>query len=148
MLIVFSSSNPSESILNTARAIDRSLRETKGDAFVDRLHASLPRISTSTSSDDAVPVVAGETVEETRKSYLEWATRVRFEYCDLSLPASADTVNIIGKDGPRGVQIPNYMFHYNNEARMLIHSDIPKRSLAIAKEVRVAASHRYFSCLV
>jgi hypothetical protein len=35
---------------------------------------------------------------------------------------------------------PHFKFFYNNEARMLANSDIPKRSLAIAKEVRVIVS--------
>jgi len=129
-----------ESILSTARAIDRSLRETKGDAFVERLHASLPKISTSNSDNSAVTVSVGETEEETRKAYIDWATRVRFEYCDLTVSAP-EIVNIVGKDGTRGVHIPNYKFYYNNEARMLVHSDIPKRSLAIAKELAVLTTN-------
>lgn len=32
-------------------------------------------------------------------------------------------------------QAPHYKFYYSNEARMLANADIPKRSLAIAKEV-------------
>jgi hypothetical protein len=113
-------------ILATANAIDRSLRETKGDAFVDRLHASLPKIFTSSSS--YAPVDPGSTEESARKAYVEWATRVRFEYCDLTLPVENTTKN-------EEDLVPHYKFYYNNEARMLANSDIPKRSLAIAKEV-------------
>ncbi|KDQ17329.1 hypothetical protein BOTBODRAFT_30149 [Botryobasidium botryosum FD-172 SS1] len=129
-----------ESILSTARAIDRSLRETKGDAFIERLHASLPKISTSMSENRAVTVSVGQTEEETKKAYLDWATRVRFEYCDLTV-SSPEVVSIIGKDGTRGVHIPNYKSHYNNEARMLVNSDMPKRSLAIAKELAVLTTN-------
>jgi hypothetical protein len=115
-------------ILATANAIDRSLRDTKGDAFVNRLHASLPKISTSSSSH--IHVEAGTTEASAREAYLEWATRVRFEYCDLTVPTS-------DKDAAREEEnySPHFKFYYNNEARMLAHSDIPKRSLAIAKEV-------------
>jgi hypothetical protein len=115
-------------ILATANAIDRSLRETKGDAFVDRLHAGLPKILISPSSH--IPIDPGLTEESTRKAYIEWATRVRFEYCDLTLPVESTTTE---KDDDT---VPHYKFYYNNEARMLANSDIPKRSLAIAKEVR------------
>ena len=117
-------------ILATANAIDRSLRDTKGDAFVDRLHASLPKIFTSSSS--TVPVDPGLTEESARKAYIDWATRVRFEYCDLTLPVES-TAQETGKEEDL---VPHYKFYYNNEARMLANSDIPRRSLAIAKEVR------------
>lgn len=113
-------------ILATGSAIDRSLRETKGDAFVDRLQASLPKILTS-SSAQGIFVDAGTTNESAQKAYMDWAIQVRFEYCDLTVPATT-----ISDDDE---QIPHYKFYYNSEARMLANSDIPKRSLAIAKEV-------------
>ncbi len=113
-------------ILSTTTAIDRSLRDTKGDEFVNRLHASLPKILTSSSQ--AVYVDAGATEESAKKAYLEWATNVRFEYCDLTLPAT-------DKDDPDN-PVPHYKFYFNQEARNLANMDIPKRSLAIAKEVR------------
>lgn len=116
-------------ILGTANAIDRSLRDTKGNAFVDRLHASLPKILTSSSTH--VRVDAGATEESAQKAYMEWATRIRFEYCDLSIPVT-DKEEPADADG----YSPHYKFFYNNEARMLSNSDIPKRSLAIAKEVK------------
>lgn len=111
-------------ILATTSAIDRSLRDTKGDAFVDRLHASLPKIFTASTSNNAVHVDAGGTEESAQKAYLKWANQVRFEYCDLTVSKTDD------KD-----PTPNFKFYFNNEARMLANSDIPKRSLAIAKEV-------------
>jgi hypothetical protein len=117
-------------ILSTIAAIDRSLRDTKGDKFVDRLQASLPRAHASSSND--VRPEAGETEESAKKAYVEWATRVRFEYCDLTVPAS--NAGAGGDD-----DTPHFKFYYNNEARMLAHSDIPKRSLAIAKEVGLSS---------
>ncbi|KAH7929485.1 ubiquitin conjugating enzyme family protein [Leucogyrophana mollusca] len=122
-------------ILATANAIDRSLRETKGDAFVERLHASLPRISTSAPFDHASFTV-GQTDEARRKAYLEWANQVRFEYCDLTIPQEDDK-----KANTTEEFIPHYKFYYNNEARMLASSDIPKRSLAIAKELAVLTTN-------
>lgn len=113
-------------ILATANGIDRALRETKGEDFVKRLHASLPKIPTS--SEEEMHVEAGATDLALNKAYMDWATRVRFEYCDLSIPVDNDENN---EDN-----IPHYKFYYNSEARMLANSDIPKRSLAIAKEVR------------
>lgn len=113
-------------ILSTTAAIDRSLRETKGDKFVTRLQASLPKIYTASSASD-IKIDVGSTEESAKKAYLEWAIRVRFEYCDLTIPSTSTTE---GED-----QQPHFKFYYNNEARMLANSDIPKRSLAIAKEV-------------
>lgn len=112
-------------ILSTANGIDRALCETKGDDFVKRLHASLPKIPTSSSEEMRIEV--GATNETLQKAYVDWATRVRFEYCDLTVPTDNDG----GEDN-----VPQFKFYYNNEARMLANMDIPKRSLAIAKEVR------------
>jgi len=127
-------------ILTTIKAIDRSLRDTKGDVFVDRLHATLnDATSTDTNVDHADE-------EQTRKIYEKWAKATRFEYCDLTIPF--DDVNPDDKDQsphfkvspPFSVEISIHVgcpqFYYNNEARMLANADIPKRSLAIAKEVR------------
>ena len=111
-------------IVSTANGIDRSLRDTKGDAFVERLHKSLPKIHTSSSVE--APADPGTTEASAAKAYVEWATRVRFEYCDLTLPTP---------DAKCDEDTPHYKFYFNNEARMLANSDIPKRSLAIAKEV-------------
>jgi hypothetical protein len=132
-------------IVNTAHIIDRFLRDTKGDAFVDRLHASLPNLRASSSNDVKLDVGASE--EVTKKAYVDWATRVRyvchaescftmlirvisFEYCDLSIPQ------------PDG-DTPQFKHFYNNEARLLAASDIPKRSLSIAKEVSLLLRSRF-----
>ncbi|KAJ7744459.1 ubiquitin conjugating enzyme family protein [Mycena maculata] len=122
-------------ILGTANAIDRSLRETKGDAFVERLHASLPKILTS-SSEAGMLVDPGLTEESATKSYVEWATRVRFEYCDLTIPATTPP-----NPNESEPQLPHYKSYYNNEIRMLALSDIPKRSLAIAKELSILTNN-------
>lgn len=129
-------------ILATANAIDRALSEVKGDAFLKRLHKSLPKIHRASEDTDEVFVDAGATDEATRKTYLEWANRVRFEYCDLSIPVH-DTDKKRSPDEP-----PNYKFYFNNEARMLASADIPKRSLAIAKEVRLHPTHTIASSVV
>ena len=124
-------------ILATAKAIDRSLRETKGDKFVDRLHAGLPKIPGTSTRDTGAEVhidVEGSE-EDVKKAYVDWANRVRFEYCDLSIPPGP---------GEEDDATPSYKFYYNTEARMLANSDIPKRSLAIAREVR---SHSLFRSL-
>jgi hypothetical protein len=115
-------------ILATADAIDRSLRETKGEKFLERVRESLPKIHTADSTSNEVFVGAELSEEGIRQAYIAWATRVRFEYCDLTIPPPTDKP--VNPDEP-----PNYKFYYNTEARMLASSDIPKRSLAIAKEV-------------
>ncbi|TFK93617.1 ubiquitin conjugating enzyme family protein [Polyporus arcularius HHB13444] len=123
-------------IVNTAKAIDRSLVETKGKAFVERLHAGLPKIpATSTSHGQAADIEAGDTEESAMQAYIKWANRVRFEYCDLTIPPADNAA-----DGEQD-QTPNYKFYFNNEARMLANSDIPKRSLAIAKELAVLTTN-------
>ena len=123
-------------IITTAAAIDRSLRETKGDAFLQRLKASLPKVPTTAAeasasgSGPAQTIDSGVSDDELRKLYMEWATRSRFEYCDMSVPVPPERWN--NEDFT-----PSYMHHFNNEARMLANSDIPKRALAIAKEVSI-----------
>jgi len=121
-------------ILATAEAIDRSLRETKGEKFLERIHESLPKIHSSDSTSDEVFVGTEASEESIRQTYIAWATRVRFEYCDLTVAIPLDKPP--GQDEP-----PNYKFYYNTEARMLASSDIPKRSLAIAKELAVLTTN-------
>ena len=117
-------------ILSTAQGIDRSLRETKGDAFLQRLHAALPQINSNSSSND-VHIDSEASEEVTKEAYVGWATRVRFEYCDLMVPQTEDDAAKTPDEDPA----PHYKFYFNTEARLLASSDIPKRSLAIAKEV-------------
>lgn len=113
-------------ILNTIKAIDRSLRDTKGDEFVNRLHSSLLQNPLTGAEKKILQVSAGASEEVVKKVYVEWATSTRFEYCDLSIEKAPDE--------PED-QAPHYKFYYSNEARMLANADIPRRSLAIAKEV-------------
>ncbi|KAI9448119.1 hypothetical protein H4582DRAFT_1802380 [Lactarius indigo] len=124
-------------ILATAEAIDRSLRETKGEKFLERVRESLPKIHTSNSTSNEVFIGAEASEEAVRQAYIAWATCVRFEYCDLTVPPLTDKpINQANQDEP-----PNYKFYYNTEARMLASSDIPKRSLAIAKELAVLTTN-------
>lgn len=128
-----------QSILNTAASIDRSLREVKGAAFMERMYTSLPRISAASKSQasaetgkqrEAQKVVlkSGASEDEAKKVYEEWAYNARFQYCDLTIPVAEGAASTGG---------PNYKFYYNSEARMLANSVIPKRSLAIAKELAI-----------
>jgi hypothetical protein len=119
-------SNFCNRIISTAMAIDRSLRETKGDAFVNKLHDSLPKIVKAPTSDNYI-VSAGDNEAAVIKTYEDWATKVRFEYCDLTIARQDDAED----------DTPHYKFYYNNDARALAGSDIPKRSLSIAKEVLI-----------
>jgi hypothetical protein len=112
-------------IVSTANGIDRSLRETKGAAFVERLHKSLPKLYPTEPMDTYIDPGATET--SASKAYVKWATQVRFEYCDLTILPSGTKPDDL---------VPHYKFHFNTDARMLADADIPKRSLAIAKEVR------------
>ncbi|KAL5530457.1 hypothetical protein ACEPAF_6715 [Sanghuangporus sanghuang] len=126
-------------IIATASAIDRSLRETKGGAFLQRLKASLPKVPTSiadatTSIGVEQELNAGMTDEELQKIYMQWATRVRFEYCDLTIPPSEGTK--IDDE-----YSPSFKHYFNQEARMLANADIPKRALAIAKELAVLTTN-------
>jgi hypothetical protein len=128
-----------EGILNTATAIDRSLSEIKGEAFMERMYKSLPRLSAASLSRTASGVVTDETVvlaqgaseAEARSVYEQWAIKARFEYCDLEVK---------NPDGSTSSP-PNYKFSYNSDARMLSNSDMPKRSLAIARELAVLTTN-------
>lgn len=62
-------------IIDTAKAIDRFLTETKGSAFVGRLHASLPKIATS--STIAAYLDANASEDATKQAYLDWAMQAR-----------------------------------------------------------------------
>lgn len=120
-------------IISTAEAIDRSLRETKGVEFVNRLKASLPKIPTfdksaATSGPKEEVKTLGVKEEGLKKLYVHWAKRVRFEYCDLTAPVAPGTV--MNEDYG-----PTYKHYYNSDIRLLGHSENPKRALAIAKEV-------------
>ena len=129
-------------IIATAEAIDRSLRDTKGVDFVNRLKDSLPKIPTFDKSSNSAQDVrtVGVNDEERQKLYLNWATRVRFEYCDLTMPPPEGAV--LGD-----AYIPTYKHYFNGDIRLLGHSEIPKRALAIAKEVGLLYSVLLFSLM-
>jgi hypothetical protein len=129
-----------DGILKTAAAIDRSLLEIKGEAFMGRMYKSLPRLSASSAARTTVPVEptkdvvtlpANSSEAEARTVYEQWAAKSRFEYCDLEVK---------NPDGSTSSP-PNYKFSYNSDARMLVNSDLPKRSLAIARELAVLTTN-------
>jgi len=127
-----------EGILNTATAIDRSLSEIKGEAFMQRMYKSLPRLSGASSArtsgvitDDTAVLAHDASEAEARAVYEQWAIKARFEYCDLEVK---------NPDGSTSSP-PNYKFSYNSDARMLSNSDMPKRSLAIARELAVLTTN-------
>lgn len=73
-------------ILYTAKAIDRFLSETKGASFVERLHASLPRIATS--SDAAVYLDSDASEESVKAAYMKWGMQARFvSFSALVIPS-------------------------------------------------------------
>jgi hypothetical protein len=127
-------------ILKTVASIDRSLLEIKGDAFMGRMYKSLPRLSNASASRTSVDrsdgakdvaISADASEAETRTIYEEWATKSRFDYTDLTVK---------NPDGSTSSP-PNYKFSYNSDARMLANSDMPKRSLAIARELAVLTTN-------
>ncbi|KAJ3999011.1 hypothetical protein F5050DRAFT_1893090 [Lentinula boryana] len=115
-------------LLATTAQIDRSLRELKGDDFVNRMHKSLPKAFTSAS--DTIYVDVGDTEEDAKEAYVKWATSSRFEYCDLTISATDDSDETL-----------NYKHYFNNEIRMLANANIPKRSVAIAKELAILTTN-------
>jgi len=120
-------------ILATAAAIDKSLQDTKGAAFVQRLHDALPKAPWEPSSSSAEPFGVPQlsstvTNEEICTTYEAWANRIKFQYCDLTIDG----------DGSDSVSFKSV---FNNEARGLVGTDLPKRSLAIAKELAVLSTN-------
>jgi hypothetical protein len=87
----------------SAKIIDRSLVETKGKAFVERMQEALPKLpgvgkavtqeSTSGASDDEVKkmcmlILLGMWFELNIDFFRldeDWATKTRFQYCDMSV---------------------------------------------------------------
>lgn len=97
----------SERIIDSAAEIDRSLIDVKGRAFVNRMKAELPKLpSTETGAQPHEPLTDELSEEDIVKRCEpsdcagirqlirpdeEWASRVRFEYCDMTI-AGADPV--------------------------------------------------------
>ena len=68
-----SSSSTSVDVFSLLQTVsDQALQETKGKDFVERLHASLPKILTSSSEE--IYVEAGATNETLVKAYVDWAS--------------------------------------------------------------------------
>lgn len=113
---------------------------------MNRMHASLPKLpgssgqktqgnagpSSNGSHLPGPPLAANASEADAIKVYEEWANAVRFEYCDLTVKPLAGQPPAEGTD-----DTPSFMSAFSTDARMLAHADIPKRSLAIAKEVCV-----------
>ena len=59
----------------------------------------------------------------------------------MALAAKAKKADVYGSRDHYDEGGPHYKHAYNHEARMLTNSDIPKRSLAIAKEVSIVRLH-------
>ncbi|KZT62275.1 hypothetical protein CALCODRAFT_462875 [Calocera cornea HHB12733] len=121
-------------ILATAEAIDKSLSDTKGAAFLQRLRDALPKAPwepSSWSEDPASAIIrVSETAtdQEIRTTYEDWANRIKFQYCDLTVDESTN-------------DSPSFKSVFNSEARGLVGTDLPKRSLAIAKELAVLSTN-------
>ncbi|WWC92891.1 uncharacterized protein L201_007853 [Kwoniella dendrophila CBS 6074] len=113
-----------ERIITSAQKMDRSLVETKGKPFVDRMRESLPRIpGTGVSVEEKL--IKGRTEETTIKIYEEWAAKARFHYCDLTEPSSGSSDKKV------------YRHAFSSSAQSLEGMNMPKRSLAIAKELAI-----------
>ncbi|GFZ49786.1 hypothetical protein JCM24511_07189 [Saitozyma sp. JCM 24511] len=112
-------------IIASAEAIDKSLAETKGAEFVQRMRESLPKIPQGGGATEERDL-KGETDEGLIKIYEDWATRARFQYADLS----------IEDDG-----VLSYRHAYSAQILALGNCDAPKRSLAIAKELAILTTN-------
>ncbi|WVQ95948.1 hypothetical protein IAU59_003047 [Kwoniella sp. CBS 9459] len=115
-----------ERIVKSAQIIDKSLQETKGKPFVERMKAGLPRLQ-----NNSVPVMQehsdGLRDQEVIGAYEEWAGQARFQYCDMSIPRESSTAT----------DKIDYHHAYNSSIQSLEGFDMAKRSLAIAKELAV-----------
>jgi hypothetical protein len=97
---------------------------------------ALPRIPDSHTREDTSKVLTNNK-QELEKAYIEWAMRVRFEYCDLSVPEPVGESDADKQE--EGVQ--NWKFCFSREARALSQADLPRRSVSIAKELAVLTTN-------
>ena len=112
----------SERIITSATTIDKSLVETKGRPFVQRMRESLPRLPdigtaveeqvTDHDNEDQIIRIcqlvfsSGSTQADVPVVDEEWATKARFQYCDMSYKDSDDLIayrHIYDKD-IRGIE--------------------------------------------
>jgi len=134
-------------ILNTKDSIDKALVEVKGPAFVKRLMESLPRIpdshtNISQHAKEQMAMPLSKNTEELKKAYVEWATQVRFQYCDLSITApEGEPSNKNNNEKQEDTGIQNWKFCFSREARALAEADLPRRSVSIAKELAVLTTN-------
>ncbi|BEJ13516.1 hypothetical protein CspHIS471_0306900 [Cutaneotrichosporon sp. HIS471] len=106
-------------LLKARDNIDKLLAAAKGKEFVDRMLESLPRLGAPNGG------TATSASTDVKEVYEEWATRMRFEYC--SLRSSGDETQ--------------FLHAYNDQAQKLVGMDIPRRSLAIAKELAILTTN-------
>ncbi|ORY34658.1 hypothetical protein BCR39DRAFT_513852 [Naematelia encephala] len=113
-----------ERIVACAAAIDRSIKEVKGQPFLDRMKESLPKLP---DVGEAVEqdIAAGSSEAATIAIYERWAGRARFQYCDMAAPSSSSATEI------------SYRHAFSGQLTSLEMNDAPKRSLAIAKELAI-----------
>lgn len=121
----------SQRLLKARENIDKLLVSTKGQEFVDRMIESLPRLgapngTSKVAPSDDVKAVCESSVSSLRLTADEaWATAVRFEYCSLRVPGDET----------------KFLHVYNDQAQKLVGMDIPRRSLAIAKELAILTTN-------
>ncbi|KLT45850.1 hypothetical protein CC85DRAFT_86895 [Cutaneotrichosporon oleaginosum] len=106
-------------LLKARDNIDRLLVSTKGQEFVDRMLESLPHIGTSNGAATVAPS------NDVKAVYEEWASKARFNYCSLRNPCDETS----------------FLHAYNDSAQKLVGMDIPRRSLAIAKELAILTTN-------
>lgn len=120
----------SERILRARDNIDKLLASTKGQDFVDRMLESLPRLGNSGASaqsggSDAKSICMWHVTFIALTTDEDWAIGARFEYCSLRNPSD-----------------PTKFLHaYDDAAQKLVGLDIPRRSLAIAKELAILTTN-------
>jgi hypothetical protein len=91
---------------------------------------TLPQIPDSQTTENLVVTISNDP-EEIKRAYVEWAMRVRFEYCDLIIPETASERSGSKKEE----DIVTWKSCFSREASALSQADLPRRSISIAKEL-------------
>ncbi|WVO14986.1 hypothetical protein L204_102629 [Cryptococcus depauperatus] len=112
-------------ILKSASTIDLRLAETKGKAFVQRMKEQLPRLEEGIAQAER-----GEKANEKSviQMYEEWATRARFQYVDLKAETGSSKTFA-------------WRHAFSAQITQLENTSLPKRSLAIAKELAILTTN-------